>query len=196
LRYELRVHSFHELAMERTSLSHPLRIAELSVGTQGGAIGVTFAPGKHQAQAMTGRWARDLDTDLQAIGHWGAKHLLTLIEPWEFEELKIEALPKRALAHGLLWHGLPIVDGHAPDQRLLTPWKTLGPSLVQRLHAGERVVVHCKGGLGRAGTVAAMLLLDSGAAASPAEAIARVRHVRPGAVETREQEQFLHARSW
>ena len=44
--------------MIRTSLTHPLAIAELPVGERGGAIGVTFAPGKYQEVAMTGAWAR------------------------------------------------------------------------------------------------------------------------------------------
>ena len=53
--------------MMRTSLSHPLLIAELPVGALGGAIGVTFAPGKYQEVAMTGAWARHLETDVSAI---------------------------------------------------------------------------------------------------------------------------------
>lgn len=182
--------------MKRTSLTHPLVIAELPIGTQGGAVGVTFAPGKHQAQAMTGIWERDLDTDLEAIRRWGADRLLTLIEPPEFPELKIEALPERVRSHGLAWDWLPIVDGCAPDERLLTPWQTLGPSLVGEIQEGSRVVVHCKGGLGRAGTVAAMLLIDSGTVGTADEAIARVRAVRPGAVETTEQERFLRSMAW
>ena len=65
---------------------------------------------------------------------------------------------------------------------------------MRALRAGERIVVHCKGGLGRAGTVACVLLLDSGAVIDAEEAMARIRTVRPGAVETCEQEAFL--RTW
>jgi len=67
--------------MIRTSQTHPLQIATLPIGTRGGAVGVTFAPGKHQAAAMTGIWQRDLDADLTAIRDWGAQHLITLLEP-------------------------------------------------------------------------------------------------------------------
>lgn len=178
----------------RTSVTDPLQIATLDVGDRGGAIGVTFAPGKKQAIAMTGAWDRDLDTDLAAIHVWGGRHLVTLLESQEFVELGIAHLPERAKAAGLQWYGMPIADGAAPDIRFLEQWEQLRLKFAQALQAGERVVVHCKGGLGRAGTVACLLLLDSGVVSDADEAMARVRVVRPGAVETLEQEAFLRAR--
>ena len=66
-----------------------------------------------------------------------------------------------------------------------------GGAAARRLRRGERVLVHCRGGLGRAGSVAARLLVEFGAA--PVDAIAQVRVARPGAIETREQEQWVHA---
>lgn len=180
--------------MLRTSLSHPIHIAELAVGKKGGVIGITFAPGKFQEVAMTGSWARDIEADLAAIRAWGADYLITLIEPWEFEELRIQSLPERAAAHGLIWHGLPMLDGAAPDTRLLDRWGTLGLLLSRELLAGQKIVVHCKGGLGRAGTVASMLLLDTKGAQDGDEAMRMVRQVRPGAIETSVQEMFI--RGW
>lgn len=178
--------------MTRTSLSHPLIIAEVQVGTKGGAVGVTFAPGKTQEFAMTGSWARDLNLDLASVKAWGASRLLSLLEPWEFEELQIPALPEAAQSHGITWTGLPITDGAAPDERLLSQWPALSKLLTQELLDGARVVVHCKGGLGRAGTVASMLLLETGTVDDASEAMRVVRAVRPGAIETPEQEAFLH----
>lgn len=179
-------------AAARTSFTDPLRIAELPVGEQGGAVGVTFAPGKRERGFRGDVWARDLDLDLAVIRDWGATHLVTLVEDHELERLRIRALPELAREHGLTWHHLPITDVHAPDDRFLRPWPAISALLVQKLKGGERVVVHCKGGLGRAGTVASMLLMDSGAVASAKEAIRRVRAARdPYAVEP-SQEAFLH----
>lgn len=177
--------------MMRTSLTHPLIIADLPVGDRGGAIGVTFAPGKYQEAAMTGAWARDLERDMLTIRQWGATHLISLLEPWEFIELQIERLPSVAAGQGLAWHPLPIADGSAPDQRFLQGWPELSSELIRGLHSGQRVVIHCKGGLGRAGTVAAMLLLQSGTSQTAGDAMRMVRLARPGAIETMAQEEFL-----
>jgi len=177
----------------RTSITDPLRIATLPVGGRGGAVGVTFAPGKRQKVAMTGNWHRDLQLDLGAIQKWGASILITLLEPHELEELQIVDLPQCASKAGIDWHGLPITDGAAPDARFLDPWKYLAPGFIKGLLEGQRIVVHCKGGLGRAGTVACLLLMDSGAANNAEEAMAIVREVRRGAIETPAQEAFLRA---
>lgn len=175
----------------RTSQTDPLRIATIPVGEAGARIGITFAPGKYQPNAMTGAWARDLAIDLEAIRLWNATSLISLIEPHEFEELRITPLPAEAEAIGLRWYGLPITDGAAPDARLLGAWDRLGPTFIADIARGSSLVIHCKGGLGRAGTVAAMLLLDSGQATSAKEAMQLVRSVRPGAIETPAQEEFL-----
>jgi protein-tyrosine phosphatase len=57
------------------------------------------------------------------------------------------------------------------------------------LRWGSRVLVHCRGGLGRAGTVSARLLVELGV--PPVEAIRQVRRVRVGAIETAAQERYV-----
>lgn len=56
---------------------------------------------------------------------------------------------------------------------------------------GARVVVHRKGGLGHTGTVACLLLLDSGAVSNASDAMRKVRVVRCGAIEASAQKAFL-----
>jgi ADP-ribosyl-[dinitrogen reductase] hydrolase len=48
------------------------------------------------------------------------------------------------------------------------------------------VLLHCRGGLGRSGTIAARLLVELGE--NPRVAIDRVRRARHGAIETPAQE--------
>ena len=68
----------------------------------------------------------------------------------------------------------------------------------ERLHAtldrGHDVVVHGNGGVGRTGTIAALLLMERGASVD--DAIAAVRVARgPVAVENAEQEGYLMERA-
>jgi ADP-ribosyl-[dinitrogen reductase] hydrolase len=89
----------------------------------------------------------------------------------------------------MLWSHLPIVDISIPDERFEKQWDVVGEALRSILRRRLDVLVHCRGGLGRAGTIAARLLVELGM--EPIKAIASVRAVRPGAIETMEQEKFI-----
>ncbi|MCA3573740.1 MAG: cyclin-dependent kinase inhibitor 3 family protein [Aestuariivirga sp.] len=175
----------------RTSLSHPLQIAEVTAPGAMGGIGITFCPGKKQPDALTGAWDRDLGIDLDAIRAWGASTVITLVEAHELEELGVTDLGTEVRARGLDWLHLPIGDFSPPDQRFATAFAAHRDRLCSEIRSGARVLVHCKGGLGRAGTVAALLLIDLGT--RPDEAIRAVRNVRKGAIETPGQEVYVRA---
>jgi ADP-ribosyl-[dinitrogen reductase] hydrolase len=173
----------------RTSQTHPLRIDEVHTGPGGGRIGITFCPGKKGNSTAGPSWNRDLGTDLDVIARWRPDAVVTLIEAHEFLMLGVEDLGEQVRRRGLEWHHLPIVDVQPPDERFETGWRTAGPKLLGYLRDGGRVLVHCRGGLGRAGTVAARLLVELHVPS--ADAIARVRQARPRAIETRAQEDYV-----
>jgi protein-tyrosine phosphatase len=75
--------------------------------------------------------------------------------------------PERAV-----WH--PVPDLHAPE---LDAAERLLAGLRRRLAVGEGLLVHCGAGIGRAGTIAAGLLITMGI--SPAMATATVAAHRP-----------------
>jgi ADP-ribosyl-[dinitrogen reductase] hydrolase len=176
----------------RTSASHPLQIATIAPPVYGfGRVGVTFCPGKYDPHAMSGAWDRDLAVDLDAIRIWGAAAVVTLVEPKELTLLKVERLGEEVVRRHMLWFHLPIVDVSTPDQRFEREWETAGEKLRSILRNGSDVLVHCRGGLGRAGTIASRLLIELGMPAKMA--IERMQAVRPGAIETRAQEEYVLA---
>lgn len=138
----------------RTSITHPLEIATVAIGSGFGRIGLTLCPGKQQKHAATGAWARDLALDLDAIERWGAAAVLTLVDKEELARLGVplETLREAVRARHMDWQYYPITDGSA-EPLYGGAWGTVGPELHALLRDGFNVLVHCKGGLGRAGTV-------------------------------------------
>ena len=170
----------------KNSENSPLHIAEVRLEQGGGSLGLTLCPGKKDVSRS---WNRDLGADLRAIRAWGATTVVTLIEDHEFRLLRIESLADDVRALGMNWVHLPIVDVSIPDSRFEGAWVSDGPKLHDRLDAGERILIHCRGGLGRTGLVAGRILVERGCA--PKSAIQRIRSVRPNAIETSEQEQYV-----
>jgi ADP-ribosyl-[dinitrogen reductase] hydrolase len=175
--------------MTRTSHTHPLQIAAVRPYPGWGQVGLTFCPGKKQPNAVTGRWDRDLGIDLDAVAAWGAAAVVTLVEDHELRSLKVEPLGAELARRHMDWIHCPIPDVTAPAESFERAWAIHGEGLRARLRSGFSVVVHCKGGLGRAGTIAARLLVELGWTA--AMAIGAVRDVRPGALETPGQERHV-----
>jgi len=172
----------------KTSDTDPLRIDEVADDGCGGALGLTFCPGKVQPDAMSGPWARDLAKDLQAVRDWGASALVNLLEVHEMRELQVPHLAE-AIGTSLAYFHLPIRDADIPGPDFERSWKTVGAELRRRLLDGEKILIHCKGGLGRTGTVAARLLVELGL--EPEEAIRRIRRARPGSFEREAQEDYV-----
>lgn len=96
--------------------------------------------------------------------------------------LRVQADAARAV-----WSPTP--DMHAAP---LEEFVAFISSLRARLEVGDGLVVHCGAGIGRAGTVAAALLMSYGA--SHDEALVAVRAARPSAgPQTAEQDRLLAA---
>ena len=170
----------------RTSRDSPLGIAELLLGPGEGRLGLTICPGKKDRSA---HWDRDLGEDLDLIRDWGASAVVTLIEDHELRLLAVEDLGQEVKRRGMDWMHLPIRDVNVPDDRFERAWALTGPTLHRRIDRGEGILIHCRGGLGRTGLVAGLILVEGGV--TPRQAIVRVRAVRPHAIETRAQEGYV-----
>lgn len=83
----------------------------------------------------------------------------------------------------------PIRDVSVPNVSLEAEWPARSARLRGLVKAGNRILVHCRGGLGRADMVATCLLVEMGA--DPNDAISALRRERDlGAIEIRAQEEW------
>ena len=107
--------------------------------------------------------------------------------------LGVGTLGEEVRRRHMAWHHLPIPDVSVPTAAFERHWSDVGQQLQGILRAGFDVLVHCKGELGRAGTISARLLVEL--ETSPETAVARVKAARSGAIETEAQRLHVLERS-
>lgn len=177
----------------RTSESDPIEVSWVDASAHGGLgrLGLTIAPGKRgRSSATSGMWERNLDADLDRLKEvHGVDVLVSLMEPLEYDDLQIAGLFEGAERRGVRVLRLPIVDVNVPTAVQSPDVDRLIQEIRDSLAAEETVVIHCRGGLGRSGTIASIVLTTFGRSAE--DAIAIVRRARPGAVETSRQEEYV-----
>lgn len=179
----------------RTSESHPIRVDFIDDRRFPllGNLGMTFAPGKKQSDAMSGVWDRDLRADLKRLRErYRISALVSLTEEHELKALGIERLSEMCLEEGIVLIRFPIRDVSLPSDP--DQFYRLTGKLADRLKEGKPIAIHCKGGLGRAGmTAACTAVAATEGEIGGEEAIHMVRRARKGTVETSEQESFVRS---
>jgi ADP-ribosyl-[dinitrogen reductase] hydrolase len=130
-----------------------------------------------------------LDPVLASYRAANAKLVVSLLPHDELLAVGLQSMAESCLQSGLTWAHCPIDDFSPPGLLFEKNWKVIAPQVHSLLDQGEGVVLHCRAGLGRTGTVAARILIERGLSAP--DAIRLVRQVRPGSIETSSQEDYL-----
>jgi atypical dual specificity phosphatase len=118
------------------------------------------------------------DDDLRWLRRNGIDVLVSLTE---------HPLPRQWVNDaGLMSVNVPVPDMEAPSDRQLDH---LIATIRKANASGMGVAIHCAAGLGRTGTVLAAYFVAGGLSAR--DALIKVRDLRPGSVETAEQERAV-----
>lgn len=145
-------------------------IHALHVG--GGTLALAPLPG------ASGDYARDM----VHLRDWKPAFVVTMVTSAEIAECEAFTLGPDLYEAGTRWISLPVQDLGRPGPEECADWRDASAMMRAALGGGGRVMVHCKGGHGRSGMVALRLMVETGE--DPDAALARLRAVRPGAVET------------
>lgn len=144
-----------------------------------GKIGIGRAPG----------YGSDRFEDFRSVKQQGISKIYCLQEEDELQYLGGETIAQRE--HSLSELGIGLIHSPIGDFRTPTPEQAqrLSKMILNDVIEGKSILIHCMGGLGRSGTIAACALVHYGI--KPDEAIKIVRTVRPGTLETDEQVGFV-----
>ena len=177
----------------RTSVSHPIYIDELPILK--GWLGMSFCAGKKDVGYFSRVvWERDLEIDALAIANWGATTWLNLMEDSDIKRVSLDPLIFKSTIEnfGIKYLHFPIVDAGVPTQADEKRWQEeISPFVLSELTQGKKVFVHCRGGLGRTGIIAARILIDAGVSNDADEIMRIVRTARNGAIENTIQEEWI-----
>jgi len=149
-----------------------------SIGS--GFIAIMAYPGKEQ----------DAVSEIASLAHDGIRQVVSLLESAEASALGVEGESHLVVAESMKFVSFPIPDMGLPAS--VCAFAGLARDLYRQVAAGDNTLLHCRGGVGRSGLLAAAVLLHCGM--DPLQACERVTRLRGLRVpETAEQGAWLRA---
>ncbi|NOI16233.1 cyclin-dependent kinase inhibitor 3 family protein [Vibrio hepatarius] len=135
-----------------------------------GALVLTPCPGTKDA---------DLDTSLAQLKQQGVAAIVTALNESELASKGVAELGEKAQQLGMKWFQIEIEDDCAPGDEFAAKWQQASPELHHVIAQGGKVAMHCMGGSGRTGLLAAHFLLEKQWQLD--DIVREVQALRPGA---------------
>ncbi|NVC95534.1 phosphatase [Vibrio natriegens] len=157
-------------------MSHPTWQLEL----ESGALVLTPCPGTKDAA---------LQASLEQLKELGVQAVVTALDNSELAAKNVSELGEITQQLGMKWFQIEIEDDCAPDDAFATKWQHASPELHAILAEGGKVAMHCMGGSGRTGLLAAHLLLEKEWALD--DIVREVQALRPGAFTKPVQVEYI-----
>jgi len=134
------------------------------------------------------RGGSGLEDELREIAQSGVQVLVSMLEPDEADWLGLGEESALAAQLGMRFLSYPIQDVNVPAN--VSTFRIFVSALADRLRAGERIGLHCRGSIGRAPLTAACTLIELGWDAT--EAVAAIQAARGHVVpDTPEQLRWI-----
>ncbi|MEZ8495054.1 cyclin-dependent kinase inhibitor 3 family protein [Vibrio splendidus] len=163
--------------MMTNSQVHPTWQLDLDTG----ALVLTPCPGTKEAT---------LDASLAQLKEQGVEAIVTALDDHELASKDVAALGEKTRALGMQWFQIEIEDDCAPGADFAAKWQAASPALHQVIDNGGKVAMHCMGGSGRTGLLAAHLLLEKSWDMS--KIVQEVQALRPGAFTKPIQVEYIN----
>jgi protein-tyrosine phosphatase len=148
----------------------------------GGKLILTPCPGTKGAE---------LADSIEQLRQAGADAVITMTPDDELKRLGVTGLPETVARRGMRWFQFPIEDDAAPGPELERAWAANREAVLSLLSRRSGIAIHCRGGSGRTGFMAALILREMGTDGAHADAL--VKQLRPNALQLPAHIDFLVA---
>ena len=132
---------------------------------------------------------RDLATDIKTIQDLNIVIVLSLLEEHELSHLGAKSLLKELSVKNIQWMRFEIENFGVPKFSQYALLNQNINTISNDIINGKNILIHCMAGLGRTGMIAALILIKLGIDIN--QSIKLIRNIRPGSIETEEQEKFV-----
>ena len=133
-----------------------------------------------------------LVTSVHELQQAGADAIITMMPDDELAKFEVSALPEVVQQSGMAWFQFPVEDDAAPGEAFEKAWQENKATVLSLLHAGKCVVIHCRGGSGRTGFMAAVIMRELGM--EDKQTIDLVKELRPNSLRLPEHIDYLSTR--
>ena len=133
----------------------------------------------------------DLEASLVQLKEQGVEAIVTALDNAELENKGVAQLGEATEKLGMQWFQIEIEDDCAPGDGFAVKWQQASSALHQVVDNGGKVAMHCMGGSGRTGLLAAHLLLEKQWPLS--DIVKEVQALRPGAFTKPVQVDYINA---
>ena len=104
----------------------------------------------------------DLATSVAQLRRAGADALITLMPDEELARFNASSLSVEVRQLGMTWYQIPVEDDAAPGEMFEQAWHEKKEEILSLVRQGQGVAIHCRGGSGRTGFMAAVILRELG----------------------------------
>lgn len=159
-------------------MTHPTWL--LPLNQQGSGLVLTPCPGTKDVE---------LNQSLEQLKSQGVTVVVTALSDEELTEKSVEELGEQVQALGMKWFQLVIEDDCAPGASFQLKWEAVSSDIQTALDNNQKVAMHCMGGSGRTGLLAAHALLERDWALD--DIVREVQALRPGAFTKPVQVEYI-----
>jgi len=133
----------------------------------------------------------DLSTSIRELRQAGAEAIITMMTDEELGKFEVSSLPDVVRQSGMVWFQFPVEDDAAPAEAFERSWQTHKNEVLSLVRQGKCVAIHCRGGSGRTGFMAAVIMREMGL--DEVRTTTLVKSLRPNSLKFPAHTEYLAA---